>query len=1025
MALTVEEVQAVLTLRDEMSTDLAKARSSLSSLGSTAARVGAGLTAGITLPMVAVAGSAIKMAMAAVESENLFEVSFKGMAKQARAWSEELSASLGLNDFELRKTSATMFTMFDSMKMGTQASFDMSTSLTKLAYDMASFRNINPEEAFTKLQAGITGEAEPLKRLGILIDENTIKTAAYSAGIAKQGEELTQQQKVLARYHAIMEQTKNDQGDLARTLDSPTNQLRLMREQVNKLSVELGMALLPAFTQILSTVKSLMPYLQDAVKWFTGLSPTTKTWAIGLLAVGAAIGPLVIALGGLAFAITTISTLVVAPAFVGFLAIAAPITAIGVAVGILAYQFSTLGDQVKRAGPLASVAERQILGVGEAAKLTTEAFKKLDQAPLKNGFAVFIKGADDATSAVKVLTDAQRKAAEALVTQRRQAINLVGEMEIEAIARSQELAKTARELDTAGLKQEQDGIRAYHEWLAASEQESISTQIALTNTMFDEKEKAWREYNNMLGVLLQEQDARVLASAKRTSEGVQSAIAGMGASALQAIQGGGNIGKAMGASFGGDMAKMGSDAFKNIGGMLGKTLGAVVPVLGPLLGGLAGAGIGKLFGKLFGSEGKEVKKLQTQFKDLLSSAKDVGINVQAAFNAKNVKAFNAALEDIKRQMEEYNQKVQEANDFTSKLPAVLDTVAKSGVLVTKEFAAALQTLKAVGMTAEDVAAFFKGQFLSAIAGVAQFLDNATFTTQAGADAIVGALWSAFQGLVEGGMSARDAFTELQPVFENFQEQLRKSGLTGSAAFAELQAMAVVAHDTVAGPLMSAFHGLTQVMTGMHNSGMLNQEMFAGLAGEAALAFQRILASGASATAALRLMAPDLQTIWELQQDFGYEVDEGTQAMLDMAVQAGLVGDAQRSAQEVAQKAMKETVEVLKEIADLLRELSKEIVIRVHTEYSSSTTPLGEGDFTSFAHEGRVTRPTLGVIGDAPEPEFVLRESTLSGLLSDATSNQGRVHDSDVHEEIKGMRTDLKQLPLLLGLAMRDTALLRN
>lgn len=104
----------------------------------------------------------LSMANDVVESESLFEVSMKGMASDARKWSEELSASLGLNEYNLRRNVGTFNTMFVSMGLGEKAAYDMSTGLTELAEDMASFYNVDPEEMFTKLRAGITGETEPL-----------------------------------------------------------------------------------------------------------------------------------------------------------------------------------------------------------------------------------------------------------------------------------------------------------------------------------------------------------------------------------------------------------------------------------------------------------------------------------------------------------------------------------------------------------------------------------------------------------------------------------------------------------------------------------------------------------------------------------------------------------------------------------------------------------------------------------------------------------------------------------------------
>jgi hypothetical protein len=106
--------------------------------------------------------SSLEMANDVVESESLFKVSMKGMSGAARDWSESLSQSLGLNAYELRKNVGVFNTMFRSMGLGEQEAYNMSTGLTELANDMASFYNLDTEDAFTKLRAGITGETEPL-----------------------------------------------------------------------------------------------------------------------------------------------------------------------------------------------------------------------------------------------------------------------------------------------------------------------------------------------------------------------------------------------------------------------------------------------------------------------------------------------------------------------------------------------------------------------------------------------------------------------------------------------------------------------------------------------------------------------------------------------------------------------------------------------------------------------------------------------------------------------------------------------
>ena len=140
--------------------------------------------------------------------------------------------------------------MFKSMGLTSDGAANMAKALTSLAYDMASFYNLKPEEAFLKLQSGITGEAEPLKRLGILINEATVKTYALKHGIGEQGKALTELEKVYARYFAILDQTKLAQGDLLRTGDSLTNVFRTIWNLIKQTGTEIGTAFLPAITEL-------------------------------------------------------------------------------------------------------------------------------------------------------------------------------------------------------------------------------------------------------------------------------------------------------------------------------------------------------------------------------------------------------------------------------------------------------------------------------------------------------------------------------------------------------------------------------------------------------------------------------------------------------------------------------------------------------------------------------------------------------------------------------------------------------
>jgi hypothetical protein len=228
-----------------------KAQNSLGFLKKAGAALGGAM---IGRKLINIGKDALMMANDVVESEELFEVSMGRMAARAREWSDTIGESLGLNPYDLRKNVGMLNVMFDSMGLGEEEAYEMSTSLTQLANDMASFYNMDTEEAFTKLRAGITGETEPLKRLGILVDENTIKQYAMANGISKTGKEMTQTQKLQARYGAIMQQTMKAQGDLARTMDSPTNQLRILNNQFDQAKIALGQALQPALIAVLPHV---------------------------------------------------------------------------------------------------------------------------------------------------------------------------------------------------------------------------------------------------------------------------------------------------------------------------------------------------------------------------------------------------------------------------------------------------------------------------------------------------------------------------------------------------------------------------------------------------------------------------------------------------------------------------------------------------------------------------------------------------------------------------------------------------
>jgi len=204
----------------------------------------------IAAAYVAIGVASAKMASAAVESENLFTVSMGKMAAATREWSEELSTKLKQNSYDIRKMVGVFNVMLGSMGFGADEAKRMSETLTELTYDMSSFYNLPTEEAFTKLQAGITGLVKPLRILGILVHESVIKEWALANGMIESGQEMTMKQKIIARYNVILEQTTKAQGDLLRTIGTTENVYRSLWAVVKMLAIDYGRILLPAVTKV-------------------------------------------------------------------------------------------------------------------------------------------------------------------------------------------------------------------------------------------------------------------------------------------------------------------------------------------------------------------------------------------------------------------------------------------------------------------------------------------------------------------------------------------------------------------------------------------------------------------------------------------------------------------------------------------------------------------------------------------------------------------------------------------------------
>lgn len=197
------------------------------------------------------------------EAMNLFLVSMGSKAEEATKWVEKFSTALYLDPANTMQYMGSLNSLITGLGVGADKSYIMSKNLTQLAYDLASFKNMKFEEAFTKLQSGISGEIEPLRNVGVALSQNTLQELANSLGIQKRVAEMSEAEKAQLRYIQILKSTTQWQGDMARTLISPANAVRVLREQFTLLGRAVGRVFLPIIMQLLPYVMALTQILTD------------------------------------------------------------------------------------------------------------------------------------------------------------------------------------------------------------------------------------------------------------------------------------------------------------------------------------------------------------------------------------------------------------------------------------------------------------------------------------------------------------------------------------------------------------------------------------------------------------------------------------------------------------------------------------------------------------------------------------------------------------------------------------------
>ena len=209
---------------------------------STAAKGAAvGLGVGVAVGAWKAAGAASDLEEAINKVDRVFGKSASGIEK----WSDKSAEKLLVSKAAALEATGSFGAMLKPMGFGEAQAAKMSKRMVQLSADMASFNNVDPTDMLDRIQSGLSGEMEPLKRYGSVLSETRVAQYAYKEGLAQTGAELTEQQKIQARYGLLLSDTKDQQGDVARTGDGMANSLRTLTANLTNLAAKVGTVLTP------------------------------------------------------------------------------------------------------------------------------------------------------------------------------------------------------------------------------------------------------------------------------------------------------------------------------------------------------------------------------------------------------------------------------------------------------------------------------------------------------------------------------------------------------------------------------------------------------------------------------------------------------------------------------------------------------------------------------------------------------------------------------------------------------------
>lgn len=241
----------------------------MSGIQGLAKKAGAALAGAFAIKkLVDFSKSCIELGSDLSEVQNVVDVTFPHMNQQINQFAQNAAKQFGLSETMAKRFTGTFGAMAKAFGFGEKAAYDMSTTLTGLAGDVASFYNIGQDEAYTKLKSVFTGETESLKDLGIVMTQTALDAYALQNGFGKTTAKMSEMEKVALRYKFVQDQLTTAAGDFSRTSDGWANQVRILKLQFDSLKATVGQGLINVLSPVIHVVNTLIGKLMSLANAF-------------------------------------------------------------------------------------------------------------------------------------------------------------------------------------------------------------------------------------------------------------------------------------------------------------------------------------------------------------------------------------------------------------------------------------------------------------------------------------------------------------------------------------------------------------------------------------------------------------------------------------------------------------------------------------------------------------------------------------------------------------------------------------